>query len=190
MKFIRIAIAAGLLGSLAAPAAAQLESDSVKFVEAVNKRDGGAAKQLLAENPRLINSKSDKGDTALLVAIRSSDSPWTAFLLSKGADPNLQGIAGDTPLIAAARLGFDQGVEWLLDLGAKVDGTNRAGETPLIVAVQQRATKTVKLLLAAGADPDRTDSVAGYSARDYAMRDSRSRDIQKLINDKKSKPAN
>ena len=47
----------------------------------------------------------------------------------------------------------------------------------------------VKLLLDAGADPDRTDNVAGYSARDYASRDPRSRDILKLINDKKPKAA-
>jgi hypothetical protein len=45
----------------------------------------------------------------------------------------------------------------------------------------------VKALLEAGADPDRTDNVAGYSARDYANRDPRARDIQKLINDKKPK---
>jgi hypothetical protein len=36
---------------------------------------------------------------------------------------------------------------------------------------------------------DRTDAVAGYSARDYAERDSRARAIQKLINDKKPKGA-
>jgi hypothetical protein len=33
------------------------------------------------------------------------------------------------------------------------------------------------LLLAKGADPDRKDAAAGYSARDYAKRDTRSRDI-------------
>jgi ankyrin repeat protein len=74
-------------------------------------------------------------------------------------------------------------------MGAKVDETNKSGETPLIIAVQQRDAGMVKTLLAAGADPDRTDAVAGYSARDYANRDSRARDIQKLIDDKKPKGA-
>ena len=55
--------------------------------------------------------------------------------------------------------------------------------------MQQRDARLVRLLLAHGADPDRTDAVAGYSARDYATRDTRSRDIQKLINDKKPKTA-
>ena len=92
-------------------------------------------------------------------------------------------------VIDVSPTGCDQAeeLERLLGLGAKVDGTNRAGETPLIIAVQQRDARLVKSLLDAGADPDRTDNVAGYSARDYAARDSRARDILKLINDKKPK---
>ena len=87
------------------------------------------------------------------------------------------------------RVGFENAIEWLLGLGAKVDASNRMGETPLIVAVQQREAPIVRLLLNAGADPDRTDHAAGYSARDYAARDPRARDILKLIEDKKPKGA-
>jgi hypothetical protein len=43
----------------------------------------------------------------------------------------------------------------------------------------------VKLLLDHGADPDKTDAAAGYSARDYATRDPRAREILMLINNKK-----
>jgi ankyrin repeat protein len=75
----------------------------------------------------------------------------------------------------------------LIGLGANIDTTNRAGETALIIAVQQRDVRLAKLLLERGANPDRTDAVAGYSARDYATRDPRARDILKLINDKKPK---
>jgi ankyrin repeat protein len=90
-------------------------------------------------------------------------------------------------LIAATRVGFQSAIEWLVGLGAKVNATNRMGETPLIIAVQQRETPIVKLLLNAGADPDRTDHAAGYSARDYATRDPRAREIVKLIEEKKPK---
>ena len=79
-------------------------------------------------------------------------------------------------------------MQWLIGIGAKVDGANRMGETPLIIAVQQRELPIVRRLLDAGANPDRTDAAAGYSARDYATRDGRSRDILKLIEDKKPKP--
>ena len=86
-------------------------------------------------------------------------------------------------------VGFDQAVEWLLSMGAKIDAANRMGETALIAAVQQRQTAVVRRLLTAGADPDRGDTAAGYSARQYAERDNRARDILQLINAKKPKPA-
>ncbi|MGE5561754.1 MAG: ankyrin repeat domain-containing protein [Bacillota bacterium] len=188
MKSLKIILAATGLALLCAPAAAQLAgSDGQDFIDAVQKRDGDKATSLIATHPTIIDTRDGRGDTGLIIAIRASDPDWTGFMLNKGADPNLQGAGGDTPLIAAAKAGFDQAVGWLLGLGAKVDTPNRAGETPLIIAVQQRDTRMVKELLAAGADPDRTDNVAGYSARDYANRDARARDIQKLINDKKPK---
>ncbi|MFL6735651.1 MAG: ankyrin repeat domain-containing protein [Sphingomonas sp.] len=186
MKSFRIAVAAGMLALLSTPAVAQLGgNDGHDFIDAVQKRDGDKATQLIASHPTIIDTKDDKGDTGLIISIRASDRDWTGFLLNRGADPNGQGAGGDTPMITAAKVGFDEAIGWLLGLAAKVDATNRSGETALIIAVQRRDAKMVRDLLAAGADPDRTDSVAGYSARDYANRDSRSRDIQKLINDKK-----
>ena len=192
MKSLNIAFAAATFALVTAPVAAQslgAGSNSDQFVEAVQKSDGDKATQLIQDHPTLIDARNGKGDTALIIAIGRSDSTWTAFLLNKGADPNLAGANGDTPLIAAAKVGFDEATDWLLQVGAKVDGTNRMGETPLIIAVQQHDTTMVRLLLNANANPDKTDAAAGYSARDYATRDPRARDILKLINDKKPKPA-
>jgi ankyrin repeat protein len=187
LKFACIAVAVALVSS---PAIAQLGvNDSQDFIDAVQKRDGDKATQLIDAHPSLVDTRDSKGDTGLIIAIRGSDRDWTGFLLRKGADTNSHGANGDTPLIAAAKVGFDEAASWLLSLGAKVDDTNKSGETALIIAVQQRDADLVKTLLAAGADPDRTDAVAGYSARDYANRDSRARNIQKLINDKKPKVA-
>jgi ankyrin repeat protein len=188
MKSLKIALLAGGLAILSSSAVAQLTSDyGHDFIEAVQKRDGDKATQLISDHPTVIDTRNDKGDTGLIIALRASDPDWTGFLLRKGADTNVQGANGDTPLIAAARVGFDEAVSWLLSLGAKVNGTDKMGETPLIIAVQQRDTALVKVLLNAGADPDKTDTAAGYSARDYAQRDMRARDILKLINDKKPK---
>lgn len=190
MKSFRIAFAMVSVALFASPAIAQYYgTDGEQFVAAVEKRDGNKATELIANHPTIVDTKNAKGDTGLIVAIRDADDDWAAFLLNKGADPNAHGAAGDTPLIAAAKAGFDEAVGWLLGKDAEVDETNRAGETALIVAVQQRNSRMVKTLLAAGADPDRTDNVAGYSARDYANRDPRAREIQKLINDKKSQAA-
>jgi len=189
MKSLNIVLAAAGLALLSRAAVAQqITTNSAQdFLDAVQKRDGNKATELVQTHPTIIDVKDSKGDTALITVIRADDENWTGFILRNHADPNLQGAGGDTPLITAAKSGFDDAVPWLLGLGAKVDGTNRAGETPLIIAVQQRDARMVNTLLDAGANPDHADSVAGYSARDYATRDSRARDILKLINDKKPK---
>jgi ankyrin repeat protein len=182
-------VAAVALALSAAPAAAQLNSSAkYDFIKAVEESDGAKATQLLSENPSgLADARNEEGDTALIVTIAREDPDWTGFLISKGADVNLAGRNGDTPLITAARVGFEDAVRWLLGRGARVDGANRMGETPLIVAVQQRQARIVKELLEAGADPDKTDSAAGLSARDYAARDTRSRQMLQLIEAKKPK---
>jgi len=165
-------------------------ADSQDFISAVQKGDGGKAAQLLTDHPTIINARDGKGDTALIIAINRGDSDWTGFLLNKGADPNLASSkTGETPLIAAARIGFEDAAEWLLDLGAKVDGTNRQGETPLIIAVQLRQIPIIRFLLDHGANPDKVDAAQGYSARQYAERDNRSRQILQLIQAKKPSPS-
>jgi ankyrin repeat protein len=182
MNWVKLAAPALTALLLAAPAGAQSGFDGQKFVQAVRDREGGEAMELLRLRGRtVVNARDEKGETALIVAISRRDEEWTGFLLGQGADPNLGARNGDTPLIAAARAGFRDAAEWLIEFGAKVDLDNKMGETPLIVAVQQRQASIVRLLLAAGANPDLTDSAAGLSARDYAKRDTRSREILKLI---------
>jgi uncharacterized protein len=187
MKFLKIAMLGLALSVVSAPAWAQLTADSDKFIDAVKKNDGATGMSLLEGNPTIVDTPDSAGDTALIIAITRSDVAWTSYLLNHGADPNRRGAGGDTPLIAAARVGFDDAASWLLAIGAKVDLTNKMSETPLIIAVQRRNVPLVKRFLQSGADPDRTDSAAGYSARDYARRDSRSREIEKLIEAKKPK---
>jgi uncharacterized protein len=187
LKKPNFAIAILLFVGLTAPATAQFVSASADFVKAIHSRDGNKVTQLLDSNPPgLVDARDDDGNTPLIITIARQDE-WAAFLLRRGADPNLPGKGGDTPLIAAARVGYLDAINWLLTAGARVDVANRMGETPLIVAVQQRQALAVKRLLAAGANPDKADSAAGLSARDYAERDSRSRQILQLIEAKKPK---
>lgn len=188
MNWAKIAAPGLALLIVAAPAAGQGRLTSGNLVDAVRDRDGSKAMELLRERgPGIVNARDEKGETPLIVAIARRDDNWTAFLLDQGADPNLAARTGDTPLIAAARSGYVAGAADLVRMKVKIDAANRMGETALIVAVQQRQPGIVKLLLAAGADPDRTDSAAGLSALDYAKRDTRSRDILKLIEAARSK---
>lgn len=176
---------------LAVPATAQSNSsEGEAFLKAVEEKDGGKAMPLL-ENPasRVVNYRGYKGDTALHIATRNRESDWVGYLIGKGADPNIGDARGDTPLIIAAGIGYEEAATWMLERTAQVDLANRRGETALIIAVQQRQRGMVELLLEAGANPDKADHSAGYSARDYAKRDTRSRELLKLIETVKSTKA-
>ena len=187
MKSLKYALAALCLVAGSSPLLAQaVGTTGYQFVDAVRTQDGDKVQELFnSAGPRIVDAKDVKGDTGLIAAISNGDDRFTAFLLNKGADPNLAGKDGETPLITAARANYTDAVEWLLGEGAKPNIANRKGETPLIIAVQQREPRIVKFLLQAGADPDRADSVAGFSARDYATRDNRSREILNLLPVKK-----
>jgi ankyrin repeat protein len=186
----RFALIALALAAASSPVTAQYVSDAEPFLNAVRDRDGNKATEILESRPSVVNSRNLKGQTALIIAISRSDDLWTKFLIGKGANVNLPAANGDTPLIAAARVGFTDAIELLLQLGAKIDETNKMGETALIHAVQQRQLDAVKLLLAKGADPDWKDAAAGYSARDYAKRDTRNRELLAAIESAaKPKPA-
>lgn len=182
MNWLKVALAALAVGTAVPSAAqAQLGMEGPTFLQALRDRDYSKAVELLTANPRIVNYRDTNGETPLLLAVGRRDEQWAGYLLNQGADPNLAARNGDTPLIVAARAGFDTGVEWLLSMDAKVNEKNRAGETALIAAVQQRQPSVVKILLQRGADPDITDSAQGYSARDYARRDTRNRDLLKMI---------
>lgn len=178
----RRGLLAAVLAVVAVPAMAQF-SDSYTFLKAVRDRDADKVTQIVS-NPSstAINARaSNSGEGALHILVRGRDLNWMVYLLARGARPDLQDNQGNTPLLVAAQIGWAEGAEQLLARGASVDQPNSRGETPLILAVQRRDLALVRLLLGQGADPNRTDSVAGYSALDYARRDTRSAPILRLL---------
>lgn len=175
--------------SMVSPAIGQAGAfDGEKLVEAIRKGDGAEAMALLKAKPNLVNTRSVSGKTPLITAIENRDEEWAGFLLQNGADPNLALRSGETPLMIAARLGLRDVTEWLLGAGARVNDANNMGETALIVAVQGRHVPIVALLMQVGADPDKPDSAAGFSARDYAKRNSRMPQLLRTIEAKKPAP--
>jgi ankyrin repeat protein len=166
-----------------APAAYAQFSDSYNFLKAVKDRKGEEAEKFLSEPGSVIINTRDgsTGETALHIVIQRRDSTWLGYLLQKGANPNLADKKGTTPLMLATQLGYVDGIDWLVRKKAVVDQTNRSGETALILAVQLRNSEAVRALLKAGANPDKTDSRAGYSARDYAKQDGRASAIAAII---------
>ena len=164
-------------------------SDSYNFLKAVKDRDGNKATDILSKPGSVIVDTRDalSGETALHIVVKRRDITWLAFLLARGAKPDIRDGAGNTPLIAATLIGFAEGADLLLKRGAQVDATNGQGETPLILAVQARDITMVRLLLSAGANPAKTDRATGLSAIDHATRDNRAAMILKLLQD--AKPA-
>jgi len=179
------------LGGLAAPVAAQKFSDSYTFLKSVRDRDGAEVERLLATpSSTVINTRdTSSGEGGLHIVTRGRDRNWLAFLLSKGARPDIQARDGTTPLIIAAQLGWLEGADLLLRMRAPVDQTNGRGETPLILAVQNRDQAMVRLLLGKGANPKRTDNATGLSALDYARRDARAAAILKMLQAPAATPA-
>lgn len=170
---------------LAAPAAAQFQSDTYKFLQAV--RDGKNNEVVEALNKpgqQVVNTRDrTSGEAALHITARRGDVPYTTFLLQKGADPNIRDGKNATPVMVAVDAGQVEVVPVLLQFKANPNLGNASGETPLIRAVQRRDLALVRTLLAAKANPDQKDIIAGLSARDYAQRDTRAPAIAKLIAD-------
>jgi ankyrin repeat protein len=189
-KFGRLA-AASMVLMLAVPVSGQQTfSDSFTFLKAVRERDGEKVTNLVAEPGSVVINTRDRGsgEGALHIVVRGRDLNWLAFLLGKGARPDLQTSRGETPLTLAAQIGWVEGAEQLLLRRASVNLANSRGETPLILATQRRDLAMVRLLLGRGADPKRADNVAGMSALDYARQDPRAGAVLKLL-EAKAAPA-
>lgn len=181
-KFQGLAAAAAI-AILPVPAGAQNFSDSYTFIKAVKERDANKVTDLVtAPGSVVINSKDRaSGDGAIHIVTRGRDLSWMSFLVGKGAKVDSQNNEGLTPLAIATQIGWAEGVQYLLSRRAAVDLANKRGETPLIIAVQNRDVVNVRQLLAKGADPKKPDRVTGYSAIDFAKRDSRSQAILKML---------
>lgn len=175
--------AAAALAMLVAPAGAQGYTDRYTFLKAVKERDGNKVSDMVAIPGTVVihSEEASTGDTALHIVARDRDYTWLGFLMGKGAKVDSQNKEGTTPLLIAAQLGWVEGADLLLRQGANVDLANKRGETPLILAVHRRDPAMIRLLMAKGADPNKSDSVAGYSALEYARRDSRSAALVKLL---------
>ena len=169
----------------ALPAAAQQQSQSYKFLEAVRKADGNAVIAILDQPGQTIVNTRDvsSGEGAIHIVARRGDATYLRYLLAKGADPNLRDRNGNTAMMLATEAGNSELIGVLAAANANANLGNAGGETPLIRAVERRDLALVRAVLAAGGNPDQTDNVAGLSARDYARRDQRAGPILKLIED-------
>jgi ankyrin repeat protein len=105
----------------------------VDFNYAFEHDDLARAQRLLDRgadvNARFINAE---GFTTLMMAVKRKDNAeGVAWLLARGADPDLANFKGRTALHLAARDGRAEHVELLLEAGVEVNARDERGETPL-----------------------------------------------------------
>jgi len=172
-----------LLAAIAAPAAAQQQSEGYKLLSAIREAKGNDVLAILNKpGSTVINTRDiSTGEGALHIVAKRGDETYLRFLLQKGADPNLKDGRGNTPLLLAVNGGHADLIPVLVAGRANVNLANGAGETPLIRAVQRRDVAAVRALLQAGADADQADVIAGQSARDYARIDARNPALAQML---------
>jgi ankyrin repeat protein len=183
-RVLKFCLATALMAS-SNIAVAQQRTQSYEFLEAVRKGDGDKVTDFLNQPGQLLINSKDRssGDGALHIVTSRNDGVYLRFLLSKGADANIQDADGNTPAMLAVEKGFTDGLDSLIRYKANLNLANSRGETPLIRAVQLRRVDLVRTLLAGGANPDQADIIAGMSARDYARRDTRTPALLKLMDE-------
>jgi ankyrin repeat protein len=103
------------------------------------------------------------------------------LLLSRGADPDAQGLSGVSPLVLAVRLKHLAVADALLKAGARSDAMERTGASLLMMTVTSNQPAMTDLLLRHGADANTVDA-AGVSVLDWARQLSRDQIVQSLEN--------
>ncbi len=124
--------------------------------------------RVLLESPGLdVDTASEYGETALMLAAFKGNITLLNELLSHGAGINR--VGGWTPLHYAATEGHDEVVRILLEKGARVNVQTAAGVTPLYMAARKPSRKVVMQLLKAGAYRDLCND-KGLSPADAAQK--------------------
>uniref|UniRef100_A0A667XGJ0 Ankyrin repeat and SOCS box containing 2 n=1 Tax=Myripristis murdjan TaxID=586833 RepID=A0A667XGJ0_9TELE len=106
---------------------------------------------LLAAKPGMINKKTGKDQTALLIAVSRDHVGCATALLQDGADPDLMNKDGETPLYKACERDNPEMVALLLNHGAAVNMHCVLGWTALQEAVCRNNIEICEMLVRAGA---------------------------------------
>lgn len=134
------------------------EPDGDQALSLLLKGQADDFRELMSRCPQLINTKDRQhGNVPLHVASSKGDLAMVSFLLSRGAETNVQDIFGNGPLHYAIDKGKRAVAEALLNSGANSNMQDYRGNSPLHVACTNNDVDSVKLLLKFNADPDMPD---------------------------------
>uniref|UniRef100_A0A8C4DW11 SOCS box domain-containing protein n=1 Tax=Dicentrarchus labrax TaxID=13489 RepID=A0A8C4DW11_DICLA len=112
---------------------------------------------LLSAQPGMINKRTERGESALLVAISKERLQCIEVLLERGADPDIPNYDRETPLYKACERNSAAMVAALLNHGAAVNTHCIQGWTALQEAVCRNNMEICEMLLKAGAKHNLTN---------------------------------
>jgi len=111
-------------------------------------------KQLLSEDPNLINAKEQWGATPLHWAVRTGRTEVVHFLVEQGADLQAKDQFGRTCLHVAAENNRSGLITFLVAKGADIEDQNQYGDTPLHEAARCHSVQAILILLELGANKE------------------------------------
>lgn len=111
---------------------------------------------------REVDSRSDNGQTPLMVAAEQGNLEIVQELIRRGANVNLDDIDSWTSLISAAKEGHIEVVQELLENNANVEHRDMGGWTALMWAAYKGRTEVARLLLEKEANPNITGQYCVY----------------------------
>ena len=149
------------------------DSTLIEYVKA----DNTFVTQLLLQLGANPNNKSDKGITALKLAMDREHLEMMEILLTGGAD-------GLSALILASRNGNKEGVKLLIKARVDINLQNKEGITCLIAATQYNREKVVKLLLGQININVNSADENGYTALHHACENGSIAIVKRLIKKK------
>ena len=106
-------------------------------------------KVVIKNDQALVNTKDDKGHTALVIAAECGTTGIIECLLKHGAHINYQLPPHNyTPLVIAIRAGKADVVKYLLESGADIQSVDHQGKNALWHAQQQKNQDIIALISA------------------------------------------
>uniref|UniRef100_A0A3P8U1T2 Kinase D interacting substrate 220 n=1 Tax=Amphiprion percula TaxID=161767 RepID=A0A3P8U1T2_AMPPE len=109
-----------------------------------------------------VDSRSDNGQTPLMVAAEQGNLEILQELIRRGANVNLDDVDCWTALISAAKEGHIEVVRELLENNANLEHRDMGGWTALMWAAYKGRTDVAQLLLEKGANPNITGQYSVY----------------------------
>lgn len=108
--------------------------------------------------PEVVDLKDKRnGNVAMHLAASKGNIPLINFLISRGANMNIQDSFGNSPLHYAVDKSRKETVLFLLNNGSRINLQDYKGNSPLAVACSHDDYDMVKLLLLRNADPELSD---------------------------------